>query len=1061
MKELRLNIFRLLVIAYSILMIVSCNEKKQFDGFLYPIRENGLYGYIDSVGNRIIEPEFLWVSTFHNGLAMAVVDTIYHVVPDSMAYEVGERDAIINVYRMYAKYGYIDKSGDFVIEPRFISYVNMNEIGDVTNDMDDCSNALYRNSFRNKRAMFYDTLTWKNGYIDTKGYIVIPPKFYYSEPFSEGLAIVRDAVAEPLYTNKACITPSKLRCAYLDTLGNAVTEFKYESLTRFGSGRGIGSYKKIKRENVDIADTTIVWETYSIPRFLINRDGKVIKELNFNYDYYGFSRGGISVASDGFIMRSFIGKENISYYYIDIKGNFLEPLKGLSEYQLDSLSRCDDIMQVLPDNANIAAATYFNEGFAGISPDKKHWFVLDKYLLIHGYGDESIFEGFRAFNNGLAAVKKNGKWGFINRKIKEQIPCKYDSCGIVYPYLEEVFEYDIQGEVKKKAYINRNDSLVWESLIYKSEKIENRYSVKDKKDWGQWIYKYNPIKVYLLFLIIGAIVVLFILIAVVWIISSNRHPKVVDNKELVTQTEPELEVVSDASSIISTEVDPDEILSYPTVGQYTEAIMQATKSPDDYFDKLKHLSPVLDSNGEPIMSSGNFAVVFKMRDEYGKQYAVRCFHRAQHGREKNYKLICDELAKVSSPYLSSIKYYEKELFIDTDEYPVLLMDWVEGITLDKYIRKVLDNKKALRQLTDNFRKLSIWLLSQPFAHGDLKPDNILVKKDGSLVLVDYDGMFVPAMQGQKAREIGSPDFRNPSRTEDDFNKDIDSFPIVSILLSLELLVENKDYLSQYGAEDRLLFSEEDYRNIDKSMLYKRAYTSYKDDLSNLSKLLKNLLHGVETDNNTLCSAITGDSWKKIMHANDKIWKTSRVFFILYSIALFVFPFVMRSVGWGLLEISLIMLLANIVFILVLNVIDLCRPSKIYHIHPEGEGGFGCLGMIAVFIPVLLMTDVVSEGMINRSKWLSFLDLPSYNEEWYITLFIWLIWYCSFLVYGQIFDNPYKLRLKYFKTEEEKNIEQEEREKEIIRSEIRKEDERRDKEMKERQRKYSNYDDLPF
>ena len=937
----------------------------------------------------------------------------------------------------------------------------MNEIGDVTNDMDDCSNALYRNSFRNKRAMFYDTLTWKNGYIDTKGYIVIPPKFYYSEPFSEGLAIVRDAVAEPLYTNKACITPSKLRCAYLDTLGNAVTEFKYESLTRFGSGRGIGSYKKIKRENVDIADTTIVWETYSIPRFLINRDGKVIKELNFNYDYYGFSRGGISVASDGFIMRSFIGKENISYYYIDIKGNFLEPLKGLSEYQLDSLSRCDDIMQVLPDNANIAAATYFNEGFAGISPDKKHWFVLDKYLLIHGYGDESIFEGFRAFNNGLAAVKKNGKWGFINRKIKEQIPCKYDSCGIVYPYLEEVFEYDIQGEVKKKAYINRNDSLVWESLIYKSEKIENRYSVKDKKDWGQWIYKYNPIKVYLLFLIIGAIVVLFILIAVVWIISSNRHPKVVDNKELVTQTEPELEVVSDASSIISTEVDPDEILSYPTVGQYTEAIMQATKSPDDYFDKLKHLSPVLDSNGEPIMSSGNFAVVFKMRDEYGKQYAVRCFHRAQHGREKNYKLICDELAKVSSPYLSSIKYYEKELFIDTDEYPVLLMDWVEGITLDKYIRKVLDNKKALRQLTDNFRKLSIWLLSQPFAHGDLKPDNILVKKDGSLVLVDYDGMFVPAMQGQKAREIGSPDFRNPSRTEDDFNKDIDSFPIVSILLSLELLVENKDYLSQYGAEDRLLFSEEDYRNIDKSMLYKRAYTSYKDDLSNLSKLLKNLLHGVETDNNTLCSAITGDSWKKIMHANDKIWKTSRVFFILYSIALFVFPFVMRSVGWGLLEISLIMLLANIVFILVLNVIDLCRPSKIYHIHPEGEGGFGCLGMIAVFIPVLLMTDVVSEGMINRSKWLSFLDLPSYNEEWYITLFIWLIWYCSFLVYGQIFDNPYKLRLKYFKTEEEKNIEQEEREKEIIRSEIRKEDERRDKEMKERQRKYSNYDDLPF
>ena len=229
MKELRLNIFRLLVIAYSILMIVSCNEKKQFDGYLYPIRENGLYGYIDSVGNRIIEPEFLWVSTFHNGLAMAVVDTIYRVVPDSIAYEVGERDTIINVYRMYAKYGYIDKSGDFVIEPKFVSYVDMSEIGDVAIDMDDCSNALYRNSFRNRRAMFYDTTTWKNGYIDTKGSIVIPPNYYYSDPFSEGIAVVRDAVAEPLYTNNACIYPSRLRCAYLDTLGNYSYNFFYLS----------------------------------------------------------------------------------------------------------------------------------------------------------------------------------------------------------------------------------------------------------------------------------------------------------------------------------------------------------------------------------------------------------------------------------------------------------------------------------------------------------------------------------------------------------------------------------------------------------------------------------------------------------------------------------------------------------------------------------------------------------------------------------------------------------------------------------------------------------------
>ena len=162
------------------------------------------------------------------------------------------------------------------------------------------------------------------------------------------------------------------------------------------------------------------------------------------------------------------------------------------------------------------------------------------------------------------------------------------------------------------------------------------------------------------------------------------------------------------------------------------------------------------------------------------------------------------------------------------------MDWVEGQTLDKYIRKNIDNKQTLQKLANNFKQLAIWLLKQPFAHGDLKPDNILVKEDGSLVLVDYDGMFVPAMQGQKARELGSPDFRDPSRLEKDFDNNIDNFPIVSILLSLELIAENKKYLERYGAEDRLLFSSDDYSNLRNSIIFKRALISYAEEIPRLA-----------------------------------------------------------------------------------------------------------------------------------------------------------------------------------------------------------------------------------
>lgn len=259
-------------------------------------------------------------------------------------------------------------------------------------------------------------------------------------------------------------------------------------------------------------------------------------------------------------------------------------------------------------------------------------------------------------------------------------------------------------------------------------------------------------------------------------------------------------------------------MNYPSINEYKEAILFA----EDNFEQLKNLRPVLDDDGSPVMTSGNFAVVFKMKDEQtGKLHAVKCFLREQEGRAEAYRMIAEELEYVSSTFLTPIKYLDKELFVDTNagnekEFPVLLMDWVEGETFDKYIRKHLDDQYELSLLAYQFSRLAMWLMPQTFAHGDLKPDNILVKDDATLVLVDYDGMYVPAMKGQKARELGSPDFRHPSRTETDFDEHIDDFSLASILLSLKAISLQPSLLEEYGASDRLLFSEKDYRNISES-----------------------------------------------------------------------------------------------------------------------------------------------------------------------------------------------------------------------------------------------------
>ena len=254
-------------------------------------------------------------------------------------------------------------------------------------------------------------------------------------------------------------------------------------------------------------------------------------------------------------------------------------------------------------------------------------------------------------------------------------------------------------------------------------------------------------------------------------------------------------------------------MQYPLISEYVKAIQDA----GDNLEQLAYLTPVLDDHGEPYRSSGAFAVVFKMLDKStGKYYALKCFTEEQQGRAEAYRQIADELDMFDSPYITSVKYMEKELFVDSqceeDEFPVLLMDWVDGETMEAYIATNYRNQSAMSMLSYRFGKMAAWLRTQSFSHGDIKPDNIIVRPDGSLCLVDYDGMFVPSMKGSQSPTIGTRDFSHPLRTVDDFDETIDDFSLASIALSLKAISMNSTLLDTYGASDRLLFSENDYRN---------------------------------------------------------------------------------------------------------------------------------------------------------------------------------------------------------------------------------------------------------
>ena len=290
-------------------------------------------------------------------------------------------------------------------------------------------------------------------------------------------------------------------------------------------------------------------------------------------------------------------------------------------------------------------------------------------------------------------------------------------------------------------------------------------------------------------------------------------------------------------------------MQYPLISEYVRAIQDASNN----LDKLAHLVPVLDDHGEPYRSSGAFAVVFKMKDEQtGKCYALKCFTEEQEGRAEAYRQIADELEFVDSSYITSVKYLDKEIFVDSsceeDEFPVLLMDWIDGETMETYIAENYQDNYTMAMLCYRFCKMAAWLRSQPFAHGDIKPDNIMVRPDGSLTLIDYDGMFVPAMKDQKSPTIGTKDFSHPLRTVGDFDETIDDFALASIALSLKAISLKPSLLEEYGAADRLLFSAEDYRDLSKSKVLAALQELMNDEEVNtllslflLAKTKKNLV----------------------------------------------------------------------------------------------------------------------------------------------------------------------------------------------------------------------------
>ena len=238
-------------------------------------------------------------------------------------------------------------------------------------------------------------------------------------------------------------------------------------------------------------------------------------------------------------------------------------------------------------------------------------------------------------------------------------------------------------------------------------------------------------------------------------------------------------------------------------------------------DRMLQQSQVMKNlRGRVTLWSGNFATVYKLFDQESN-WAVRCFTRVpQVDVQKRYAAISDHLMQHQLPYLVDFEFIEQGILVKGEWFPALKMAWVEGVELDRYIGEHVNDPEALMVLNHQLRQLKQDLREVGIAHGDLQHGNIMVTAQGHLKLVDYDGMYVPALKGKPPVEIGHPNYQLPERSLSDFNEAVDDFSFDVISLSLNALAQQPALWDSFHEDNKnLIFRQDDFKQPEASPVF--------------------------------------------------------------------------------------------------------------------------------------------------------------------------------------------------------------------------------------------------
>ena len=378
---------------------------------LIKIQKGERYGYIDIMGNLLLEPRYKTIGDFVDGYAIVskeayyddrvmsgVIDSLFNeIIPCSfysVEYEPNDHVFITDKGRIKTNGQYIaEVEGKELLLPLKYLYCEPFQNGSAIAVCE------------NKSTKYY-------GLINSRSEDIVPPIFERLQLLDNGLYKFR----------------IKGRYGLLDSNGNIIATNKYDGIGKFSDDLACVQIK------IDLGYVNGARELYGY----INSKGDEV--LPVSYEFIGKRYNQLSVVLKDGVWGVF----DIENYQVKIIPNvaFLGPCMD---------NRCRINVGGSYDKKNNKTTG----GLWGyVSPDGQ--------IVI-----EPIYEQVYAFCNGMAAVKFNGKWGFINTEGIIVVPCEFDK-------VESNFK-NREGRLVKNGEIFVFDKLGKQIKSYEQKKEDDDY----------------------------------------------------------------------------------------------------------------------------------------------------------------------------------------------------------------------------------------------------------------------------------------------------------------------------------------------------------------------------------------------------------------------------------------------------------------------------------------------------------------------------------------------------------------------------------------------------------